>query len=93
MLPGPLLYLLQRSSCYYTYTQEDRDYGMFQLNRCVFYCFGALCQQERSITSSNVGYSIYCSSQGGDTLPSAHSGRVLVTTWWLFVTVLVVGVL
>ena len=35
----------------------------------------------------------YCSSQGGDTLPSAHSGRVLVTTWWLFVTVLVVGVL
>ena len=58
MLPGPLLYVLQRSSCYYAYTQEERDYGMFQLNRCVFYCFGALCQQERSITSSNVGYSI-----------------------------------
>ena len=54
MLPGPLLYVLQRSSCYYAYTQEERDYGMFQLNRCVFYCFGALCQQERSLPPSYV---------------------------------------
>ena len=42
---GPIYYLVHRSSYYYTFTGENKDYGMFQLNRCIFYCFGAILQQ------------------------------------------------
>ena len=42
---GPLYYVVHRSSYYYVYVEEDRRYGLFQLNRCVFYTFGAILQQ------------------------------------------------
>ena len=42
---GPIYYIVHRSSYYYVHVEEDRRYGLFQLNRCIFYTFGAILQQ------------------------------------------------
>ena len=36
---------VSRSSYFYNYNDMVDEYGLFQLNRCVFFCFGSLLQQ------------------------------------------------
>ena len=38
-------YFLFRTSYFYKYYDMVDEYGLFQMNRCVFYCFGAILQQ------------------------------------------------
>ena len=42
---GPILYLIHRSSYYYTYHDEVSEYGLFTMMGCVWYVYGAILQQ------------------------------------------------
>ena len=42
---GPILYLIHRSSYYYTYHDEVNQYGLFTMMGCVWYTYGAILQQ------------------------------------------------
>ena len=39
-----------RSSIYYDYYGERNEYGLFQMNRCILYCFGGILQQGGAAT-------------------------------------------
>ena len=69
---GPIYYFVHRMSYYYTYTGERNEYGLFQMNRCILYCVGAILQQG-----------------GVAVLPTAESGKIFITAWWLFVITVV----
>lgn len=69
---GPIYYVVHRSSIYYDYYGERNEYGLFQMNRCILYCFGGILQQG-----------------GAAALPTADSGKVFITAWWLFVIIVV----
>lgn len=34
---GPIFYIIHRSSYYYTYTEADKDKGLFELVNCIWY--------------------------------------------------------
>ena len=46
---GPILYLVHRSSYYYTYHDEVTENGLFTMLGCVWYVYGAILQQGGTI--------------------------------------------
>ena len=42
---GPVVWMVNTLSYYYTYTNEVNNYGFFTLSYCVWYTYGALLQQ------------------------------------------------
>ena len=42
---GPVVWMINTLSYYYTYTNEVNNYGFFTLSYCVWYTYGALLQQ------------------------------------------------
>lgn len=100
---GPLLYGIHYMSPYHEHHQISKKGGLFKIQNCFWYMYGALLQQGKQwhlqihrvqhwpdfIHSSHDCIDIICLSLGGMYLPKSDSGRIIVGTWWLVVLVVV----